>query len=54
MKIIFFNNQVKSISRRHNTFRVVAINKYRSFYIDVKNAIAFAFFKIKNYYDSRH
>ena len=34
--------------------RVVVINEYRPFYIDVKNVIVFAFFKTKEVYNARH
>ena len=36
------------------TPRIAIINEYRSFYIDIKNAIVFASLKIKKFYDTRH
>ena len=50
MKTISFAKKTSFIVTPH----IVIINEYRSSYIDVKNAIAFAFFKIKKIYDTRH
>ena len=55
--MITFIKTIKK-SREYNTrfiaSRVVVINEYRSFYIDVKDVIAFTFLKIKKIYNSRH
>ena len=34
--------------------RIVIMNEYRSSYIDIKNAIAFVFLKMKKIYNTRH
>ena len=34
--------------------RFAVINEYRSYYIDVKNVIVFAVFRMKEYYDARY
>lgn len=66
MKIVFFNDQVKSTfvikthfnetPRRYEVhlFRVIIMNEYRSIHIDIKNVITFISFKMKNVYNSQH
>ena len=56
--VTFYIRDSTSITSIKTSFitisRIVIINEYRSSHIDVKNAITFAFLKMKKVYDMRH
>ena len=49
-----FNETFRENDKRFIISRIVVINEYRPFYIDIKNVIVFAYLKIKKAYNARY